>query len=184
MTRGRGNARRWWVLVAVYTAVLFAVQSRLGVLVDALKERWGVPAFETFMLAVALAAGAVFLVLAWRLWSRAGSTDRGLLILAAIGYALGIGILEVPQERLHYVEYGLLAGLVYFAGQAQGLGTRNSALLAIAATSALGYLDEVLQGAFWERRYFDWRDVQLNVQAALLGTLVAVPVERIVRRGS
>jgi hypothetical protein len=171
----------WWTVVAIYTVVLFAVQSRLGFLVDALKERWGVPTFERFMLAVALGAGAIFLVLAWRLWSRAAGADRGFLVLAAVGYAVGISLLDVPQERLHYVEYGVLAGLIYFAARAQGLGLRGAAVLAFAATSALGYLDEVLQGALWERRYFDWRDVQLNVQAAVLGTLAAVPVERTVR---
>lgn len=181
MTPEHPRAGLWWAAVATYTVVLFAVQSRLGFLVDALKERWGVPGFERVMLVAALGVGAVFLVLAWRLWSRAAGGDRGLLVVAAIGYGVGIGILDVPQERLHYVEYGLLSGLIYFAARSQGLGLRGGVVLAFVATSALGYLDEVLQGALWERRYFDWRDVQLNVQAAVLGTLAAVPMERTIR---
>jgi hypothetical protein len=177
------GAVRWWGAVCAYVLVLFGLQPYLGLAVDAFKARWGVPAFERVMLVAALAFGAALLVLVQRLWRRAGFTER-VMFAAVLGlYALGLALLEVPQERLHYAEYGVLAGLLYFA-----LGRHQSRLVAllgaILVTTALGYLDEVLQGALWERRYFDWRDVQLNFQAAVLGTLAAVPTERVMRTGA
>jgi hypothetical protein len=170
------------MLVAGYVVALFAMQPRLGFVVDAIKERWGVRAFEQVMLAAAVGAGLAFALVAWRLWRRASQLDRGLLLVAAALYVVGTALLEIPQERLHYVEYGLLAGLIYVVCRREGVGTPASIVIAIAVTSTFGYLDEFLQGALWERRYFDWRDVQLNAQAAVLGTVAAVPLERTVRR--
>jgi len=72
----------------------------------------------------------------------------------------------------------LLAGLVYFACRRdlkRNMSVWQAALAATVITIGLGYLDEGLQGALWERRYFDWRDVLLNAQAAVLGTLASVP---------
>ncbi|NIR42422.1 MAG: hypothetical protein GWN99_00870, partial [Gemmatimonadetes bacterium] len=50
-------AARSWLAVLVYVAVLFGLQPYLGLAVDAFKARWGVPAFERLMLAVALTVG-------------------------------------------------------------------------------------------------------------------------------
>ncbi len=181
------QGRRWWLLVVAYVGLLFAMQPRLGFVVDDLKGRWGVPAFERVMLAVAVLAGLLFVALTLRIWRAAASTDRMLLVAAMALYAVGASLLEVPQERLHYIEYGALAGLAYFAcrrGTAGGMTVWQAALAAIALTVGLGYLDEELQGALWERRYFDWRDVLLNGQAAVLGTIAAVPIERAANRSS
>ena len=177
---------RWWLIVAAYVAILFAMQPRLGFVVDAVKERWGVPAFERAMLAAAVAAGLLFVALVTRIWRAASRTDRMLLVAVAVLYVVGVSLLDIPQERLHYVEYGLLAGLVYFACRRdlkRNMSTWQAAFAAIVITIGLGYLDEKLQGALWERRYFDWRDVLLNAQAAVLGTLASVPVERVGNRG-
>jgi hypothetical protein len=165
-----------WTLVAAYVAALFALQPRLGFMVDAAKARWGEAAFAQGMLAVAVLGGLVFVALALRVWQRSGALDRALLVAVAALYVVGTALLDVPQERLHYLEYGLLAGLVYLAAQHQGMTRRRAALLALVLTTALGYFDEYLQGALWERRYFDWRDVQLNFQAAVLGTLAGLAV--------
>jgi len=181
------RGRRWWLLVAGYVMLLFAMQPRLGFVVDDLKQRWGVAAFDRVMLAAAIVAGLLFVVLALRVWRTAGTVDRLLLLAAVALYVLGVSLLEIPQERLHYVEYGVLAGLAYFAcrrGTARAMGVWQAALAAILITTGLGYLDEALQGALWERRYFDWRDVLLNGQAAVLGTIAAVPIERVAKRPS
>jgi len=179
--------RRLWLSVAAYVVLLFAMQPRLGFVVDELKERWGVPAFEGVMLAAAVAAGLLLVALALRVWSTAASSDRVLLVVAVALYGLGVSLLEIPQERLHYAEYGVLAGLVYFAcrrGTTRDVAIWHAAVAAIVITIGFGYLDERLQGALWERRYFDWRDVVLNGQAAVLGTIASIPIERATNRSS
>jgi len=178
---------RWWLLVATYVVVLFAMQPRLGFAVDAFKERWGQATFERTMLAAAVTAALLFAATTLRIWRVATRTDRLLLVAVVAFYGVGVSLLEVPQERLHYVEYGLLAGFVYFAcrrGLERSMSSWRAALVAIVVTIGLGYLDEVLQGSFWERRYFDWRDVLLNAQAAVLGTVASIPIERTSKRAS
>ena len=171
------GARSWWGLVAIYVAVVFAAQPYLGFAVDALKARWGEAGFATAVSALAGLVAVAVALAALPLIRAATRTERLVLATGAMLYVVGVATLDIPQERLHYAEYGLLSGLV-FAGL-QGSRPRASwrmALLAIAVVAALGWLDETLQGALWERRYFDWRDVQLNVRAAALGTLLAVPL--------
>jgi hypothetical protein len=166
---------------------LFAVQPYLGFWVDAIKERWGDGALATAVTAV----GGLFAVLvaayALRLLKAATAAERAALVAAAVLYVLGVTALEIPQERLHYVEYGVLAALVFLGLQGgRRSGAWRSAALAIAIVAAIGWLDEALQGALWERRYFDWRDVELNLRAAALGVLATVPLwsaQRRQRRG-
>jgi VanZ family protein len=171
------RAWRWWLATGAYVALLFAMQPRLGFVVDALKARWGVPVFEQAMLAAVVIAGIGFLAIVWPVWRRARAADRVLLVAVVGLYILGVTFLEIPQERLHYVEYGVLAGLIYGGCREERVGVGGAVGIAILVTAALGYLDERLQDV-WERRYFDWRDVQVNAQAAVLGTFAAVSVER------
>lgn len=179
------GSRRWWLVVVGYVVVLFGVQPWLGFAVDAAKARWGTQAFAAAVTAAAIGAGVVLVLVAIPMLRRASRIELAALALAAALYALGIAALEIPQERLHYVEYGLLAAML-FAGMAPGddaQGPWRAALLAVVSTAAIGWLDEVVQGAFWERRYFDWRDVELNARAAVLGVLAGVPLHRAWRRG-
>jgi hypothetical protein len=171
------GTRAWWGLVVVYVLLLFGVQPWLGFLVDALKERWGETAFATGVSLVAVAVALIVAVLAVRIARAATPVEWAVLLLGGVLYAVGVALLDIPQERLHYAEYGLLSALVFLGLQGEHRdGAGRSAAVAIVAVAGLGWLDETLQGALWERRYFDWRDVELNVRAAALGVLLAVPM--------
>jgi MFS family permease len=164
-------------LVAAYLVVLFGAQPFLGFWVDAIKDRWGAGALAAGVTAVAGVFALLVAAYAMRLLRVATVTERVALVAAAALYTLGVATLEIPQERLHYVEYGVLAALVFLGLQGRrNSGAGRSAVLAIAIVGAIGWLDETLQGALWERRYFDWRDVELNLRAAALGVLVTVPL--------
>lgn len=172
-----GASRLYWSLVAGYVALLFALQPRLGFWVDAFKERWGPDTFDLTTAVVSAAGGLAVAALLVRAWQSATRLERGILVLAGVLYGFGVAALDIPQERLHYLEYGLLSGLICF-GLQEG-GTRpwwQAALAGTIITSGLGFLDETLQDRLWERRYFDWRDVSLNARAAVLGVMVAVPL--------
>ncbi len=96
-------------------------------------------------------------------------------------------------EQMHLFEYGLLAVLVLRALPV-GLGGARRQVTAAVITACLGFLDECLQGLihhfyepalaalvrwldstpdqvknFFFIRFFDWRDVRLNVSSAVLG---------------
>lgn len=92
-----------------------------------------------------------------------------LLILLAGISAITILKLPYPVEKIHFLEFGLLALLIR-----KCLGQKRSILMqyliAFCLTGLIGYIDEVIQ-LYLPRRYFDWRDVGLNFSSAGLGLL-------------
>lgn len=118
---------------------------------------------------------------------------RQLALLAAL-YAVSLVIYgHEAVEQLHLFEYGLLAVLVLRALPPSLTGPRRQAS-AFAITGLLGFLDELLQGLINKHydamlaalvrifdappdhvkdvffiRFFDWRDVRLNLSSAFLG---------------
>ena len=110
---------------------------------------------------------------------------RAWIVLAAAGavYLVLAVAMEVPQERLHLVEYGALAILLRaaFAESAavrpRGAHSANVDLRSLLAATAIGWLDEAMQGILPNRMY-DLRDVGFNALAAAvaLGAAAALRV--------
>jgi glycopeptide antibiotics resistance protein len=122
-----------------------------------------------YLLFLVLFAGAGFH--AGRRFS--GSNKRALLLLS--GFALVYFYLlkyhcQFPAERLHLVEYGLLAYLVYRALRLY-LPSAEAYVVGFLIASAFGLLDEFIQYKL-PNRVFETRDVMTNVLAAGLGLLV------------
>jgi len=185
------RARSYWVLVTLYVVVLLSAQSFLGYGIDFFKETWGEAALNRTAYALVAIGGLIMVVLGARLWRLTTVCDRWLIVLSMLMYAAGTMTARFPQERLHYVGYGLLAGLLYAGWKntasvsieetAQHPGWIRPAFLALVVGSAIGLLDELLQ-ILWPRRYFDWADVRINVLAVAVGVLVAVPVVNALQR--
>ncbi len=92
------------------------------------------------------------------------------LSLAIFAYFLGE--LELPEERIHFVEYGFLSVLIYYS-LSSFPSVKRVSIWTFLIGSTLGIIDEVIQ-YFLPSRYFDLRDIGFNVCAALLGTLICV----------
>ena len=111
-------------------------------------------------------------LLAWFVVALAGG------LYAAIALAM-----EVPQERLHLVEYGALALLLRAALAASAAcrpwGRRISSLdvWALGTATVVGWLDEGVQGLLPNRMY-DLRDVAFNALAAALALGAAAAVRK------
>lgn len=181
----RAGTKPYWTLVFAYVVLLLSAQSFLGYGIDFFKETWGETALNRTAYVLVALGGLVVLAFGSRLWRLTTTRDRWLIALSLSLYAVGTMTARFPQERLHYVGYGLLAGLLYAgwrgpAGVSAEADAEHSpwirpALLALVVGSAIGLLDELLQ-ILWPRRYFDWADVAINVLAVAVGVLVAVPV--------
>jgi VanZ family protein len=157
-------------LAAIYTAIFFARP-----LVDFLRARGALR--YTVLGVFAIAALAVL----WRVWrSRPGWREVVAVGAAAVLYALVVSRLERHEERLHFIEYGLFAGLVEAAFRERRPGW--SGLLAIGVTLCAGWLDEGIQALVPERVY-DLRDVLFNTTAGILAVL-AVTLRRLARAGA
>ncbi len=73
---------------------------------------------------------------------------------------------SVTVERVHFIEYGLLAILCLQAVDERHPNLRRM-IYAVTATFFIGFVDEVFQG-FHPFRYYDHKDVILNVIAGVL----------------
>ncbi len=174
------TTRRYWTTVGIYVVTLLLTQSVMGLGIDKFKDLWGVTALEIVAYIIVAVGAAGVLWAGWKVWARCAAVERAWIAGALVAYGVGTLNARNPQERLHYLGYGLLAMLLY-VGFARDRGepgkgsTLVPALSALLVGSLLGFADELLQ-IVWPRRYFDWADVGMNVVAVGLGLLVAVPV--------
>jgi hypothetical protein len=99
-----------------------------------------------------------------------------LLFLVLAGYGWGITLLQIPEERLHFLEYGILAFLAY---RALILDLKNgwAYVTAFVLTSLIGLGDEGIQYLL-PNRYYQFQDVCLNSVSAALGLLLVFVLYR------
>jgi hypothetical protein len=156
---------RHWVAFGAYVAVVFVTVPFTRQVVLALRNTDTLGATVTAAYAVAV-AGVVHYVL----FNRRLADWIAFVVVAALLCVVTVLLLglAIPEERVHFLQYGSMALL---ARSALARGTEGDAraarhlLLGIAITSTLGLLEECLQGLV-PRRVFDWRDVAMNAGAA------------------
>jgi hypothetical protein len=99
--------------------------------------------------------------------TRSEKVDYRYLIVSLIGYLIGVIYLKLPEERIHFVEYGILAFFLFRALRID-LPLVPSFVWAFVIASLIGWGDEGIQYLL-PNRYYDNRDVLLNSISALLG---------------
>jgi VanZ family protein len=166
--------KRHWIAAAACLLLIWASIYPARAIVDFLRGR---NILRLTVAIVFLAAGcglAAFLLRARPRWREIAA-----LVFGGLAYAVVLAIMNQPEERLHFLEYGALAGFTEAALRARraamggALGALPS-LLAILITAGLGWLDEIIQ-YFVPVRVYDWRDVGFNAAAgALLVGLAAL----------
>jgi hypothetical protein len=170
MFTSRRERRLWaWTLV-----VVVAIYSTLGLartLAGVLREEGLlVAAFAAGMVLV----GATVLVLGLR--SRPGATEIGIALGIATAYFMVMVRMALPEERTHLIEYGVVAVFIHEALKeraGQGRRVPVPALIAVAAASVVGTVDEGIQ-AFLPSRVFDTEDILFNVLAATMAVASSV----------
>jgi hypothetical protein len=155
--------RRLWTAAGAWLLLIYSTLYVARPITEALRER------NLLRLAVGVAFGLAALGVV--VWGRRRPLGwRGWVVVATAGAAtlVAASFLRLPEERLHFVEYGLLAALVH--GALSQRQARHVGLWTVMLTAAAGLGDELIQGIL-PNRYFGWRDVALNAGA---GTLVAI----------
>lgn len=116
-------------------------------------------------LAFGLAALAVVVLL---VRTPALRKPKTLLLIAAsaVVYALVVWPMDSPEEKLHFIEYGVV-GVLWFLSLPARWSTLKRYLVAALCTGASGWLDEGIQ-ALIPSRYYDLRDVGFNALAGLM----------------
>lgn len=173
--------RRLWawtlaVVVAIYSTLGLA-RTLAGMLRD---EGLLVAAFALGMVLV----GATVLVLGVR--RRPGAAEIGIALGIATAYYMVMVRMALPEERTHLIEYGVVAVFIHEALKertGQGRRVPVPALVAIAAASVVGLIDECIQW-FLPSRVFDPEDILFNFLAATMAVASSVALTWARRRRS
>lgn len=151
-----------WTLVVGWTALIYATIPIARRIQTWVTERASREAFMWFVFA-AIAIGLVAAVLALRRQAAPISLRQWILLFAlGIIFAGGTWHLRAnAEEAMHFVQYGALS-LLAFRAYAHRYGDRGALFCAGLLGALLGAFDEVIQWAV-PRRYFDLRDIAINV---------------------
>ena len=173
--------RRLWVWALAVVVAIYATADLARTLADALRESGLLELTPTMFSAGMLLIGIAILVQGLRERSRGVEVGFALGVagIAVIGLARGID----AAERSHLIEYAVLALIIHEAlveRKAQGWRVPVPAVLAIAATTAVGVVDECIQ-FFVPSRTFDLFDIGFDLLASVLAVGSSVSI-RWVRR--
>ena len=171
--------RRLWawtlaVIVAIYSTLGLA-RTLAGILRD---EGILVAAFALGMVLV----GATVVVLGLR--KRPGAAEIGIALGIAAAYFMVMFRMALPEERTHLIEYSVVAVFIHEALKeraGQGRHVPVPALVAVAAASVVGVIDECIQ-ALIPSRVFDLEDILFNFLAALMAVVASVALSWARRR--
>jgi len=190
-----GSSRFWWRLIAVYVVVLYATLPLGRPVITWLRAHFSTSqqiVLTYCLFGVVAGAAAVWLVLHWRQFLLR-AWIAGVVLAGVYCYEFKT-IVTYPEERLHFLEYGVLAFMLYKAFSFHGRGVWPY-LAALVAGSLIGWGDEGVQ---WLtqfipdiarlfgctvhplkfRRYYALSDVVLNVKGIAYGLLVLALVFR------
>jgi hypothetical protein len=164
---------RLWAAAVVWLLAIYSTLYVARPITEALRERNLLRAAVTAAFGLA-AAGVV-------LWGRRRRLAARQWTVVAVAGAVVLAVaslLPLPEERLHFVEYGLFAALVH--GALRERGTSRAPAWTVALTAAAGLGDEAIQGIL-PNRYFGWRDVAMNAGAAVAVALT-LPLLELLQR--
>ena len=158
---------RDWLPVVAWTLFIYAVIPLARAVQGWVREHW-TPEVFSWAVYAAVAIGVLAAIHQFR--RRAVPVVRGqwivLGVLAAI-FAWGTWHLRGnPEEAMHLPQYGVLSLLLYRA-YSRRYGDRAAYACAALVGAFLGIFDEVIQWGV-PRRYFEFRDIIINVLSVLL----------------
>ncbi|MGB6851985.1 MAG: VanZ family protein [Thermoanaerobaculia bacterium] len=158
----RSPARSWVLLIGYVLAIFASLPFVRGVAI-ALQRQNLLGGAVTLLYFVAVVAVVYHVVFDVRLSDRIAFL--ALVLLAAVTGAMILG-LSIPEERIHFVQYGLMALLARRA-LAWHLKPWQQYVGAFLIAAAAGWVDEFIQALLPDRVY-DLRDVAINAVAAML----------------
>lgn len=183
-----GRERQLWLSAAGWLLLIYSTLYIVRAPVEFLRER---NLLRASVAAVFLLTAATLLFLL--LSRRPRKSELAVFAIFGVLYAAGFASLARAEERLHLIEYGVLAVLLLAALEArrmrleaQGRAVRSGwwiPLQAVLLTSAAGWGDELIQGVL-PNRVYELRDVGINVLSAVLAVAAAVAWQRARGRAS
>lgn len=162
------------IALPLYLGVIYSTLGVIRVVSNALRDAGVLRLTVAITFAVALAALLVLL------------GTRGLLkrprawltlLVAGTVYAAVLWQMDSPEEKIHFIEYGVVGVLAFFAAPERLTGLRRYVVAGV-FTLAAGWLDEGIQ-ALLPSRYYDLRDVAFNATAGVFALCVLAGLRRV-----
>ena len=158
--------RRLWLWALAVVVAIYSTLGLAGTLGGLLRDRDLLDGFFVFAAILVLVT-----IVTQGLKARPGGVEIATALGVAAVYIMVFVRMGIPEEeRTHLIEYGVVAALVHGAlmeRAGQGRPVPVPALLALAITSLLGWIDEGIQ-ALLPNRVYDIRDVGFNALAGLM----------------
>ncbi len=155
---------RLWTAIWLYILVIYLSLPLMRSVLNFLKESVGSDVIGWTLNGLLLTWGLVLLVLGarlgWKVWLHIAAPLALILALAAQ--------LSIPEERFHFLQYGLLGILVLKTVRLQ---LWSQLLLATLFVVLVGAGDELIQWVL-PNRVGDLRDVGMNTLAGVLGVWI------------
>ena len=167
------GAKRLWRIIFAYVIFIYVTLPVMPLLSNFLKKKLN----GAYSAIISLLVIFILLVILFKVknYLKSARIIFWAIFLLLTSLSL-IFLLDIPVERIHFLEYGLLGYLLvrvfsfYFSNW-------KRFVLAFVLGSLIGLLDEGFQGILQyqtvlpqlPRRYFEWRDVQQNAFGTLLG---------------
>ena len=171
-----GRERRLWFYAMAVVVAIYSSLGLAGTLAEVLRARNLLDASFVvgFFLVVAAIVGSVL---------KRRPARREMWVVLGIVAVYGMVMVRMgvtPEERTHLFEYGLLAVLIHQALAERVQNGRRvpiPAVLTVAVTAVLGWLDEGIQ-ALLPNRVYDLRDVGVNALAGLMAMSASLALAR------
>ncbi len=164
---------KYWLHVFLCVLLIYSTLSIVRPICEFLKANTPFALLANSGLIVLL--GSVILYSLIKVKVRRPLTYLYLLLVTGL-YVYGIVLLDIPEEKLHFVEYGFLGFLTYRAISLDVPGAR-AYCLAFLLTGLLGWGDEGIQEIL-PNRYYQFKDVILNVISGGLGLCLTYIMNR------
>ena len=164
MINPKNLRQRYWLYAGLWTAFLYSTLYIARPIINFLKAN--IPFTATVNIFVYTILLVVIIGLCFKLKVRSLKTYAMLLALCA-AYYYGFTLAQNVEEKIHFVQYGFLAFLVFRAVHLD-FPRMPAAWIALLITSLVGWGDEGIQFLL-PNRYYEWNDVLLNFLGGALG---------------
>ncbi|MBF0272245.1 MAG: VanZ family protein [Magnetococcales bacterium] len=160
-----------WALVAGYMLTIYLTLPLTPLVSQAAFKLIGKR--ETGLI-ISIVLLCILIGVVWIMFRRIHAARRFTALLPFMAILGVASYMDNPVERVHLLEYGILAFLVFRAmGQPSGMGLLWCYLAVVMA----GFSDETIQWIL-PNRYFDLRDVGMNGVGAACGLWFGVMIRR------
>jgi len=154
----------YWGLVLGYVAIIYLTLPIMRGILSFIYKTIGRDMLIKIVFIVIIIS--VVMILFWFLKSKKFEVWR-LIVVGGIVvlYLVGVFWLDIPEERVHFLEYGILGLLVYNGFEKRGI---KIIFLSIFLVALFGAIDELIQW-YLPNRVGDIRDIVMNAVSGAMG---------------